>query len=438
MNRITVIGAGLAGSEAAHQCALKGIPVTLCEMKPTEHTPAHKYDGFAELVCSNSFRSDSLTNAAGLLKREMRLMGSIVIEAALKTQVAAGGALAVDRTAFSEYITKKLTANPLITIKTGRVDKIPERGKVIIATGPLTDGALADDIKEFFGGEYLSFYDASSPLVDFNTIDLSKAFFASRYGKGDADYINCPMTREEYRSFLFELSNAQEVEIRGFEDSRIFEGCMPVEVMARRGEDTLRFGPLKPIGLKDPRTGKTPYAVVQLRRDNAAGDVYNMVGFQTHLKLPEQKRIFSMIPGLENAEFLRFGVMHRNSYINSPKLLDCFYRARKAERIAFAGQLTGVEGYIESAASGLYAGAAMAYEITNVHMPPPLPSSTATGALAAYISNPETEDFQPMNINYGIINSCAAGIKGKANRKANISEKALEIVSESVFASHTQ
>lgn len=438
MDCVTVIGAGLAGSEAAHQCALRGIPVTLWEMKPAERTPAHKYDGFAELVCSNSLRSDSLTSAAGLLKREMQLMGSIVIEAALATRVGAGGALAVDRTAFSDYITKKLGETPLITIKTRRVDKIPPRGRVIIATGPLTDGPLADNIKEFFGDEYLNFYDASSPLVDFNTIDMSKAFFASRYDKGGADYINCPMTEDEYKAFVFELVNAQEVEIRGFEDGRVFEACMPVEVMARRGEDTLRFGPLKPIGLKDPRTGKMPYAVVQLRRDNAAGNVYNMVGFQTHLKFPEQKRIFSMIPGLENAEFLRFGVMHRNSYINSPKLLDHFYRARNHERIAFAGQLTGVEGYIESAASGLYAGAVMAYEIIHGRTPPPLPRSTATGALAAYISSGSNEDFQPMNINYGIIDSSSVRVRGKANRKTHISEEALETVLRSVFAAHLQ
>lgn len=434
MESITVIGAGLAGCEAALQCSSRGIPVRLIEMKPLSRTPAHKYDGYAELVCSNSLKSDSLTNAAGLLKREMALMGSVVVEAAYACRVAAGGALAVDREAFSDYITAKIKSDPLITLITGRADEIPAEGRVIVATGPLTDGAFAESVRAFFGGDYLSFYDASAPLVDFDSIDMGRAFFASRYGKGDADYINCPMDEGEYKRFVAELRSAEEAEVRGFEDSRVFEGCIPVEVLARRGEDTLRFGPLKPIGLKDPRTGKMPYAAVQLRRDNSAGNVYNMVGFQTHLKFPEQKRVFSMIPGLENAEFLRFGVMHRNSYIDSPKLLDRFYRARRDPRVSFAGQFTGVEGYVESAVSGLYAGAAAAYELLNGELPPPLPASTATGALAAYISSCAEEDFQPMNINYGIIDSSGIRARRKADRKTEVSERALRIVRESVFA----
>jgi methylenetetrahydrofolate--tRNA-(uracil-5-)-methyltransferase len=434
MTRVTVIGAGLAGSEAAWQCARRGIPVRLVEMKPLEKSPAHSYDGFAELVCSNSLRSNQLHNAVGLLKEELRLMGSLVLEAADATKVEAGGALAVDRTEFSDYITRKIKEHPLIEVVTERADGWPSEGPVIIATGPLTDGALAQHMNEYFGGEPLSFYDAAAPLIAYESIDMEKAFVASRYEKEGGDYINCPMEKDEYMAFWEALCAAEEAPVHGFEDSKVFEGCMPVEAMAKRGEDALRFGPMKPVGLVDPRTGRRPYAVVQLRKDNAAGSVYNMVGFQTHLKFPEQKRVFSMIPGLENAEFLRYGVMHRNTFIDSPRLLDPFYRAKKDKRLLFAGQMTGVEGYVESTASGLYAGTALAISLTTGELPKPLSNQTATGALASYISNPSVQDFQPMNINFGIINGEGIQAKGKKARIDAIVKRALAEVSASDFA----
>ena len=354
MMQATVIGAGLAGSEAAWQLACRGIEVRLLEMKPQQKSPAHKMDTFAELVCSNSFRSGELTNAAGLLKEELRRLGSLIVACADATQVDAGGALAVDRQAFSHLVTQRLRQHPRIHIEEERVDAIPESGHVIVATGPLTEGPLAQNMMEWLGEEEaLSFYDAAAPIVSGASLDMDKAYFASRYGKGTGlDYINCPMDKEQYLAFWQELCQAEEAPVHGFEDKRVFEGCMPVEVMARRGEDTLRFGPLKPIGLPDPKTGKEPYAVVQLRRENSQGTMYNLVGFQTHLRFPEQKRVFSMIPGLEKAEFLRYGVMHRNSYLCSPQVLDGFYRAKKDPRVMFAGQMTGVEGYVESTASG--------------------------------------------------------------------------------------
>lgn len=437
MNGITILGAGLAGCEAALQCARRGVPVTLIEQKPAARTPAHRSDSFAELCCSNSLRSGSHTNAVGLLKEELTAMGSIVMEAAEQTRVAAGGAVAVDRQRFSDYITNAVRSHPLITVRCEQATEIPVEGRVIVATGPLTDGVLSENIRQFFGGSnYFSFFDASAPLIDVESIDLSRTYFASRYDKGDADYINCPMEREEYLAFLHALCTAEGAPIHDFEDHRVFEGCMPVETMARRGEDTLRFGPLKPVGLINPHTGTLPYAVVQLRRDNVAGTVYNMVGFQTHLKFGEQKRVFCMIPGLEHAEFLRYGVMHRNSYLDSPRLLDGFYRARKAPRISFAGQFTGVEGYVESAASGLYAGAAAAIELLTGQLPEPLPRSTATGALAAYVSNPAVTDFQPMNVNFGIIDGSGVRAKGKQARLEAIADRALQQIADSAFAAN--
>ncbi|NCC69869.1 MAG: methylenetetrahydrofolate--tRNA-(uracil(54)-C(5))-methyltransferase (FADH(2)-oxidizing) TrmFO, partial [Clostridia bacterium] len=345
--------AGLAGCEAAWQLAKRGIHVRLIEMKPQKMTPAHVSQNYAELVCSNSLRSDELTNAVGLLKEELRLLGSLIMECADKTKIAAGGALAVDREGFSAMITDRIKNNPDIEVVSEEAVSIPE-GEVIIATGPLTSDAMAEKIAEKCPDVgFLNFYDAAAPIVTLDSIDMENAFYASRYDKGTADYINCPMTKEEYLAFWTELCNAKEASVHGFDDGGVFEGCMPVEVMARRGEDTLRFGPLKPVGLVDPRSGRENYAVVQLRRDNAVGTIYNIVGFQTHLTFPEQKRVFSMIPALKNSEFLRFGVMHRNTYLNSPKLLDRYYRLISEPRISFAGQITGVEGYVESCASGM-------------------------------------------------------------------------------------
>ena len=435
MSGITILGAGLAGCEAALQCARRGVPVTLIEQKPAARTPAHRYDGFAELCCSNSLRSGSHTNAVGLLKEELAAMGSIVMEAVAHTRVAAGGAVAVDRQRFSDYITDAVRSHPLITVVCAQAAEIPAEGRVIVATGPLTDGALSENVRAIFGGNgYLSIFDASAPRVDVESIDQTKTYLASRYDKGDADYINCPMEKDEYLAFWHALCEAEEAPVHDFEDKRVFEGCMPVETMARRGEDTLRFGPLKPVGLINPHTGALPYAVVQLRRDNTTGTVYNMVGFQTHLKFGEQKRVFGMIPGLENAEFLRYGVMHRNSYLDSPRLLDGFYRARKDPRVSFAGQFTGVEGYVESAASGLYAGATAAIELLTGRLPEPLPRSTATGALAAYVSNPAVTEFQPMNVNFGIIDGSGVRAKGKQARLEAIADRALATVSASAFA----
>lgn len=422
--KITVIGAGLAGCEAAWQAARLGVSVELWEMKPEQYTPAHHSPEFAELCCSNSLRAAGLENAVGLLKEELRLCGSLILEAADATAVAAGGALAVDREAFSRYITRKITENPRIERCVGRIDRLPEEGIVVVATGPLTTDALAEQISHLVGAP-LSFFDAAAPIVAFESVDLTQAYFASRYGKGSADYINCPMDREQYLAFYKELISGECAEIHEFENDRVFEGCMPIEVMAKRGEDTIRFGPLKPVGLPDPRTGRDPYAVVQLRRDNAAGTMYNLVGFQTHLRIPEQKRIFSMIPGLENAEFLRYGVMHRNTFLPSPGHLDASYMLKDRPGLFFAGQMTGVEGYVESTASGLVAGisaACLAKELA----PPDFPASTAIGALAHYISNEAVTDFQPMNVNFGILDQSKITAKRKKDRRAQISEMARE------------
>ena len=424
MEPVTVIGAGLAGSEAAWQLAQRGIPVILQEMKPHKMTPAHHSADFAELVCSNSLRSDELSNAVGLLKEELRRLGSLILSCADAHRVEAGGALAVDRQGFSAAVTEKLRSHPLIQIREGEALDIPE-GQVIVASGPLTSSALSDAIRRFLGdAEYLSFYDAAAPLVSFESVDMDKAWFASRYDKGTADYINCALNEEEYDTFWRELTQAQEAEVHGFEDRSVFEGCMPVEVMARRGRDTLRYGPLKPKGLKDPKTGREPFAVVQLRRDNAQGSVYNLVGFQTHLRFPEQKRVFSMIPALEHAEFLRYGVMHRNTYLDSPRLLDRYYRVRSCPRVMFAGQITGVEGYVESTASGFLCAVELANRL--LEMPPvDFPNLTAIGALAAYISNESVAEFQPMNINFGLIPPLEYRVKGKREKNTEISKRAL-------------
>jgi len=424
---VTVVGAGLAGCEAAWQLAESGIEVELVEMKPGKKTPAHVSDDFCELVCSNSFRSDELTNAVGLLKEEMRRLGSLVMACADKTRIPAGGALAVDRAAFSRLVTDELRRHPRISVISREQTAVPE-GRVILATGPLTSDALADEIGRFLGSDsFLSFYDAAAPIVTFESIDMDRAYFASRYGKGTADYINCPLNEEEYRDFHKALAEAEEAEVHGFEDAGVFEGCMPVEVMARRGEDTMRYGPLKPVGLTDPKTGKTPYAVVQLRKDNAAGTLYNIVGFQTHLKFGEQKRVFSMIPALRNAEFVRYGVMHRNTYLNSPRLLDRYYRLRNNPRIGFAGQITGVEGYVESAASGFLAGLETARELRGL-APVDFPGETAIGALALYVSGGSVGDFQPMNVNFGIISPLPHKVRGKRNRNAELSRRSLELI----------
>lgn len=427
MEKVTVIGAGLAGCEAAWQLAKNKIPVRLVEMKPGKMTPAHSSPDFAELVCSNSLRSDELTNAVGLLKEELRRLGSLIMDCADATRVAAGGALAVDRGGFSKAVTEKIKTCELIEIISNEAIEIPE-GKVIIASGPLTSDALTEKIAEkCCGADFLNFYDAAAPIVTLESIDMDNAFFASRYGKGTADYINCPMDREEYTAFWRELCTAREAKVHGFDDGGVFEGCMPVEVMARRGEDTLRFGPLKPVGLVDLRTGRENYAVVQLRRDNASGTLYNMVGFQTHLAFPEQKRVFSMIPALRSAEYVRYGVMHRNTYLDSPKLLDRYYRLKSDKRIVFAGQITGVEGYVESCASGMLAGLELSAAIKG-QSPLDFPQTTAIGALALYVSDASVENFQPMNINFGIIEPLGKRVKGKRNKNSEISARALDMI----------
>ena len=424
---VTVIGAGLAGCEAAWQLAARGIRVRLVEMKPNKKTPAHSSNDFGELVCSNSLRSDELSNAAGLLKEEMRRLGGLIISCADETRVPAGGALAVDREAFSGLITEKIRNNPNIEVVEEEAKSLPD-GDVIIATGPLTSDAMAQEIEGLCSGaEFLNFYDAAAPIVTFDSIDMTKAYFASRYGKGTADYINCPMSEEEYILFHKELTCAQEAPVHGFDDGGVFEGCMPVEVMARRGVDTLRYGPLKPVGLEDPKTGREPFAVVQLRKDNAKGSIYNIVGFQTHLKFPEQRRVFSMIPGLENAEFVRYGVMHRNTYINSPKFLDRYYRMKDNARVCFAGQITGVEGYIESTASGMLCGIELARRILGQE-PVNFPKETAIGALALYVSEDTVANFQPMNINFGIVAPLGYKVRGKRNKNAAISARSLEMI----------
>ena len=426
MSRVTVVGAGLAGSECAWQLARRGIDVTLYEMKPQKRSPAHVADTFAELVCSNSLRSDELTNAVGLLKEELRRLGSLIMECADEHRVPAGGALAVDREGFSRAVTERIQAHPRITVIHQEVTSIPE-GRVVIATGPLTEGALAAEIERLCPDTALHFFDAVAPIVTLESVDMESAWFASRYDKGTADYVNCPLEKDEYIAFVSELQQAQEAVLHGFEDDRVFEGCMPVEVMARRGLDTLRYGPLKPVGLRDPKTGREPYAVVQLRRDNAEGTLYNMVGFQTHLRFPEQRRVFSMIPALKNAEFVRYGVMHRNTYLNSPTLLDRYYRLRSAPRVSFAGQMTGVEGYIESAASGMLVGIETARELLG-QAPVDFPRETAIGALALYISGGSVGDFQPMNINFGLIAPLDHRVRGKRNKNAAISQRSLELL----------
>ena len=425
---VTVIGAGLAGSEAAWQLAQRGFHVILREMKPQKMSPAHHSSAFAELVCSNSLRGAGLENAVGLLKEELRRLGSIILEAADTTRVEAGGALAVDRHGFAEYVTRALREHPNITVEEGEVTELPE-GEVLVATGPLTSDGLADYLAKLTGGEEaaLHFFDAAAPLVSFESIDMSRAWFASRYDKGTADYVNCAMEKEEYLAFWRELCDAQEAEVHGFEDRNVFEGCMPVEVMARRGEDTLRYGPLKPRGLRDPSTGREPYAVVQLRKDNAEGSIYNLVGFQTHLKFGEQKRVFSMIPALRNAEYVRYGVMHRNTYLDSPRLLDRYYRLKSLPRITFAGQMTGVEGYVESAGSGFLAAVELARRLEG-RAPVDFPRETALGALSLYISDETVKDFQPMNINFGIISPLGYRVKGKRNKNQEISQRSLAII----------
>ncbi len=427
--KIAVIGAGLAGCEAAWQAAEAGCEVTLYEMKPERYTPAHHAPTFAELVCSNSLRSNALSNAVGLLKEELRRMGSLIMKAADATSVPAGSALAVDRTLFSEYITEKIGAHPRITVVSREMTRIPEEGITVVATGPLTSEALSDDILAMTGTDALHFFDAAAPIVSGESIDFTKAFYASRYGKGDPeDYLNCPMTEEEYLAFYRALTKAEVAKLHDFETGEaltVFEGCMPVEVMASRGVDTLRFGPMKPVGLPIPSTGRDAYATVQLRRENRAGDMYNLVGFQTHLTFPEQKRVFRMIPGLENAEFYRYGVMHRNTYINSPILLASDYSMRARPTLYFAGQMTGVEGYVESTGSGLVAGISAAARALGKEVPV-FPRTTMLGAMAAYVSDETVVNFQPMNANFGIIAPLDRKVKGgKVARNEAYSVRAL-------------
>lgn len=427
MMKANVIGGGLAGCEAAWQLANQGVEVTLYEMKPQKYSPAHTLPTLSELVCSNSLRSDMLENAVGLLKEEMRRLNSVIMMCADATRVPAGGALAVDREGFSKMVTEKISSHPNITVVNKEITQIPEDEYTIVASGPLTDGELYENISKFFDDEYLHFFDAAAPIVTFDSIDMSKAFRAARYDRGDADYINCPMTKEEYTAFYTELVNAEVVVPHGADKETVFEGCMPVETMAKRGEETLLYGPLKPVGLTNPNSDIPPYAVVQLRQDNKEGTLFNIVGFQTHLKFGEQKRVFSMIPGLENSEIVRYGVMHRNTFINSPKLLDNTYRTRKNEKIFFAGQITGVEGYVESASSGLVAGLNLG-RLLNGKDIIEFPNTTAIGALANYVSHGSTSEFQPMNVNFGIIDSDGIRERKKREKYAKISKRALEIL----------
>jgi len=420
-----IVGAGLAGCEVAWQLSKRQIHTELYEMKPTKKSPAHKSDFFAELVCSNSLRAEGPANGAGLLKMEMAELDSIVMKCAEKTKVPAGGALAVDRTEFAKMITEEISSSPYITVKNEEITKIPDGDCVIIATGPLTSDALSENIREFFGSDGLSFYDAAAPIITLESIDQSIVYRKARYDKGTADYLNCPMTKEQYLTFYNELINAEGAKVKDFEDEKVFEGCMPVEVMARRGEDTLRFGPLKPVGLENPETGEEYYAVVQLRQDNKEGTLYNIVGFQTHLKFGEQKRVFSLIPGLKDVDIVRYGVMHRNTYIHSPSLLKNTYETKKRAGLFFAGQMTGVEGYVESASSGIVAGINAARYIAGKEQID-FTTKTATGALANYISTFEGKNFQPMNINFGIIDSLDDRIKNKKERYEKISLRALD------------
>lgn len=424
-NKVTVIGAGLAGSEAAWQLAKQGIQVDLYEMRPVKTSPAHQTEQFAELVCSNSLRAGNIENAVGLLKEEMRRLGSLIMECADATAVPAGGALAVDRNLFSEMVTKKVSENPLITVHREEVTDIPQDGVVVIATGPLTSETLGNKIRELTGETSFYFYDAAAPIVTAESLNYDKVFAASRYDKGDADYLNCPMTEEEYKHFWHELTTAEAVQPKDFEKEIYFEGCMPVEIMASRGEDTLRYGPLKPVGLVDKRTNEESYAVVQLRKENKEATMYNLVGFQTHLKWGEQKRVFGLIPGLENADFIRYGVMHRNTYINSPELLNHAFQLKQDGRLFFAGQMTGVEGYLESAASGLMVGLQVG-RLCEERQFIEFPKTTAVGALSQYISNYEGSNFQPMNVNFGIMDPWPQRIRKKKEKNGLIAQRALE------------
>ena len=430
MNQINIIGAGLAGCEAAWQAAERGIKVNLYEMKPEKFSPAHSSPLFAELVCSNSFRSNQVSNAVGLLKEELHRCGSLIMTAAYESQVPAGSALAVDRDRFSKYITAKINSHPNITVINEEITSINDSDNItIIATGPLTSDELAENIRDIIGCDYLHFYDAAAPIIDASTINTDIAFAASRYGKGEASYLNCPMTKEEYDIFYNELITAEEARLHDIDQKlTVFEGCMPVEVMAKRGYDTLRFGPLKPVGLPDPKTGEEAYAVIQLRLENTSATAYNMVGFQTHLTFPEQKRVFRLIPGLENAEFFRYGVMHRNTFINSPKILDSRYAMRAKPTVYFAGQITGVEGYIESTASGFVAGLNAAYSV--LEKPVVIfPNVTMIGAMAAYVSNPDISNFQPMNANFGIVSLLEHKVKGgKAARQEAYAVRSLAVI----------
>ncbi|MBE6718185.1 MAG: methylenetetrahydrofolate--tRNA-(uracil(54)-C(5))-methyltransferase (FADH(2)-oxidizing) TrmFO [Ruminococcaceae bacterium] len=431
--KINVFGGGLAGCEAAYQAAKRGVYVDLYEMKPQKMTPAHTSDNLAELVCSNSLRSNCLTNAVGLLKEELNLMDSLIMQAAYATQVEAGSALAVDRHKFSEYITKEIKSNPFINVIEQEITSIPEDEISVVATGPLTSDIFSHYLEEYLGKSHLSFFDASAPIVEYSSLDMNKIYAASRYGKGEASYLNCPMTKEEYDVFYENLINAEEAQLKEFDkDSQkkpnVFEGCMPVEVMARRGYDTLRYGPLKPVGLPDPKTGKEPYAVIQLRQENAEKTMYNLVGFQTHLTFGEQKRVFSMIPGLENANFLRYGVMHRNTFINSPKCLNQFYSMREKPNVFFAGQMTGVEGYVESTSSGFVAGVNAARYAKGESLID-FPNITAIGALAHYISDENVVNFQPMNANFGLVANLEQKVKGgKRFRNEALANRSLEYI----------
>lgn len=425
MNKITVIGAGLAGCEAAHKLSSLGFSVRLCEMKPEKRTPAQKSDGFAELVCSNSLKAMRLESAAGLLKEEMRRLGSVTMEAAEKTAVAAGGALAVDRELFSQYVTEKIKSDPNIEIVTGEVTELPDEGIVIVATGPLTSDALAESLRKKFGGT-LSFFDAVAPIVAADSIDMDRVFMGARYDRGEADYINCPMERDEYDAFYDALVSAERAPLHDFDvaDPKVYEGCMPVEIMAGRGRDTLRYGPLRPVGLIDPHTGRRPWANIQLRKENAAGTMYNIVGFQTNLKFGEQKRVFSMIPGLENAEFVRYGVMHRDTFMDSPRLLTKALSLKSEPRIFFAGQFTGVEGYTESAATGILAGINAA-RFAKGEEPLVLPPETMLGALISYITDESVGNFQPMGANMGILPPLEKKIRHKDERYAALAQRAI-------------
>lgn len=427
VQQVTVIGAGLAGSEAAWQIASRGVPVKLYEMRPVVKTPAHHTDKFAELVCTNSLRANGLSNAVGVIKEEMRMLDSLILKSADKNAVPAGGALAVDRDGFSGDITSTLHNHPLIEVVNEEIQHIPEEGIVVIATGPLTSPALSAEIKALMGEEYFYFYDAAAPIVEKDSIDMSKVYLASRYDKGEAAYLNCPMTEEEFNAFYDALVNAEVAQLKEFEKEVYFEGCMPIEVMMKRGKQTALFGPMKPVGLVNPHTGELPYAVVQLRQDNAAGTLYNLVGFQTHLKWGEQKRVFSMIPGLENAEYVRYGVMHRNTFINSPKLLQPTYQLKTNENLFFAGQMTGVEGYVESAASGLIAGINAARKALGQDLVV-FPDTSTLGSMAHYITTADSEHFQPMNANFGLLPKLEKKIRNKKEKNEALANRALETI----------